>query len=80
MAKTMRKNNLKIQMLAGNTLKSWFHAGSQIISTLSTFSWLITCSSSVDESCRLEPADSDERNLGGGFGGTLPEKHSDICM
>ena len=41
---------------------------------------LITCSSSVDESCRLEPADSDERNLGGGFGGTLPEKHSDICM
>lgn len=41
---------------------------------------VITCSSSVDESCRLEPADSDERNLGGGFGGTLPEKHSDICM
>ena len=40
----------------------------------------ITCSSSVDESCRLEPADSDERNLGGGFGGTLPEKHSDMCI
>ena len=34
MAKTMRKNNLKIQMLAENPENSWFSASSQISSTL----------------------------------------------
>ena len=34
MEKTMRKNNLKIQMLTGNPVNSWFSAGSQISSTL----------------------------------------------
>ena len=35
MAKIMRKKNLKIQNLAGNTLKSCLHSGSQISTTLS---------------------------------------------
>ena len=30
MAKTMRKNNLKIQILAGSTLMSRFHVGFEI--------------------------------------------------
>ena len=30
----MKKQNLKIQMLAGNPVNSWFSAGSQISSTL----------------------------------------------
>ena len=30
MAKTMRKNNSKIQILAGNTLMSRFHVGFEI--------------------------------------------------
>ena len=34
MAKIMRKKNLKIQNLAGNTLKSCLHSGSQISTTL----------------------------------------------
>ena len=34
MAKTMRKKNLKIQILAGNPVNSWFSACSQISSTL----------------------------------------------
>ena len=34
MAKIMRKKNLKIQNLAGNTLKSCLHSGSQISMTL----------------------------------------------
>ena len=29
MAKTMRKNNLRIQMLAGNSLNSYFHTNSK---------------------------------------------------
>ena len=37
-----------------------------------------TCSSSVEESCRFDPVDSDDRILGGGCGGTFPEKHSEI--
>ena len=34
MAKTIRKNNFKIQMLAGNSMKSCFGASSQISTTL----------------------------------------------
>ena len=39
MAKTMRKKNLKIQILAGNPVNSWFSAGSQISSTLVEWIW-----------------------------------------
>ena len=34
MAKTMIKKNLKIQMLVGNPVNSWFSAGFQISTTL----------------------------------------------
>ena len=40
MAKIMRKKNLKIQILVGNPVNSWFSAGSQISSTLSRCSGL----------------------------------------
>ena len=36
MAKMMRKKNLKIQILAGNTLKSRFHVGFEIELPLDT--------------------------------------------
>ena len=37
MAKTMRKTNLKIQILAGNTLMSRFHVGFEIELPLATY-------------------------------------------
>ena len=52
MAKTKRKKNLKIQMLAGNPVNSWFSAGSQISLTLGKvldfFDFLTICSFLID--------------------------------